>query len=295
MEPRTFISFDWAIKRILRQKENFSVLEGLLSEILGFDIKIENLLESEGNKDNDDDKFNRVDILVKSTQDELMLIEVQYDAEEDYFHRMVYGISKLISEYISEGQPYGKVKKAYSINILYFRLGQGEDYIYEYEGSFIGKKSKDILQPSKRQQNKFNIKTVADIFPKYYILRVNDFKEDEINEPLDEWLYFLKKSEIKDEFKAKGLDEAKTVLNQYVMSPEERRSYQRHVENKRIEMGVMETAIDRATRRKAIDVAKEALKERANIDFIAKITGLSHMEIEQIAKGIDIDQDGTNS
>ena len=33
MANRTFVSFDWAIKKILRDKENFTVLEGFLSEI----------------------------------------------------------------------------------------------------------------------------------------------------------------------------------------------------------------------------------------------------------------------
>ncbi len=98
MKERTFISFDWAIKKVLRHKENFTVLEGFLSELLGFDIKIENILESESNKQHEADKFDRVDILVKSMQGELMLIEVQYDDEIDYFHRMVYGISKLAGE-----------------------------------------------------------------------------------------------------------------------------------------------------------------------------------------------------
>jgi methionyl-tRNA formyltransferase len=81
MKERTFISFDWAIKKVLRHKENFTVLEGFLSELLGFDIKIENILESEANKQQESDKANRVDILVKSDKGELMLIDVQYEGK----------------------------------------------------------------------------------------------------------------------------------------------------------------------------------------------------------------------
>jgi predicted transposase/invertase (TIGR01784 family) len=152
MKMRTFVSFDWAIKKILRHKENFDVLAGFLSELLGFDVLILNLLESESNKQTEQDKYDRVDILVQTVEKELMLIEVQYDDEEDYFHRMVYGISQLITEYIHEGQKYGEIKKAYSINIMYFRIGQGKDYIYEYQGNFIGRKKKDILNPTNYQK-----------------------------------------------------------------------------------------------------------------------------------------------
>jgi hypothetical protein len=291
MIKRTFISFDWAIKKVLRHKENFSVLEGFLSELLGFDLKIQNLLESEGNKQHENDKFDRVDILVKSSKGELLLIEVQYDDEDDYFHRMVYGISKLISEYISEGQPYGSVKKAYSINIMYFRLGQGKDYIYEYEGNFIGRKQKDVLNPTRHQQKKYDIQTVSDIFPKYYVLRVGSFKEEKMEDGIDEWMYFLKKSEIKDSFTAKGMNEAKMALRYENMLPEDQAAYKRHIENQRIEMGVMETAIDKAQRKKAIEVAKVLLAAKTNKELIVAATELTMQEILKMEQGEDIDKE----
>lgn len=291
MGERTFISFDWAIKKVLRHKENFTVLEGFLSELLGFDIKIQNLLESEGNKQHEEDKFDRVDILVKSKKGELMLIEVQYDDEDDYFHRMVYGISKLISEYIAEGQEYGSIKKAYSINIMYFRLGQGKDYIYEYDGKFVGRKTKDVLNPTKHQKAKYEIETVADIFPKYFILRVGSFKEDLVSDTMDEWMYFLKKSEIKDNFTAKGMAEAKLALRYENMKPEDQAAYKRHIENRRIEKSVTSTAEDRGERKKAIKVAKEALKEGVNLQLIAKITQLPISEVERLAKGEEIEKE----
>ena len=43
---RKLISFDWAIKRILRSKANFEILEGFLSELLKEDITILEVLES---------------------------------------------------------------------------------------------------------------------------------------------------------------------------------------------------------------------------------------------------------
>ncbi len=291
MAERTFVSFDWAIKKILRHKENFEVLEGFLSELLGFDVFIQNILESEGNKQSEDDKFDRVDILVKTLSSELMLIEIQYDDQEDYFHRMVYGISKLISEYIHEGQKYGQIKKAYSINILYFRLGQGKDYIYEYQGSFIGRKKKDVLNATSYQKTKYGIESVADIFPKYYILRVGSFKSETVVDPIDEWFYFLKKSEIKDEFTAKGMERAKSVLLYETMPEDEKKAYSRRVENRRIENSVIDTAIGKTAWLNSIEIAKNSLVEGIPISTIAKITKLSILEVNLLAQGKELDSD----
>ena len=45
-KERTYVSFDWAMKRLLRDKANFDVLEGFLSTLLNTKISILHLLES---------------------------------------------------------------------------------------------------------------------------------------------------------------------------------------------------------------------------------------------------------
>ena len=63
-------------------------------------------LESEGNQTDEEDKFNRVDILVESDRGELIIFEIQNNRELSYFHRMLYGVSKVITDYIKIGQDY---------------------------------------------------------------------------------------------------------------------------------------------------------------------------------------------
>ena len=46
-----YIRFDWAMKRLLRNKANFAVLEGFLTTLLRDRIKIQKLLESESNQE----------------------------------------------------------------------------------------------------------------------------------------------------------------------------------------------------------------------------------------------------
>jgi hypothetical protein len=64
MKDQRIIRFDWAIKTILRDKSNFDVLEGFLSALLGEDIQVIQLIESESNQEAERQKFNRVDIMV---------------------------------------------------------------------------------------------------------------------------------------------------------------------------------------------------------------------------------------
>lgn len=113
---KKLIRFDWAVKRLLRNKANFVVLEGFLSELLFDTIRIKEILESESNQENDDDKFNRVDILTENSKNELIIVEIQNTYEIDraafrYFHRMNFGTSKAVAENLSLGTPYSQVKK----------------------------------------------------------------------------------------------------------------------------------------------------------------------------------------
>jgi predicted transposase/invertase (TIGR01784 family) len=278
---KKLIRFDWAMKKLLRHKANFGILEGFLSELLHFDITIESILESEGNKQDEYDKYNRVDILVKAQNNELMLVEVQNDSEIDYFHRMLYGVSKLVTEYIKEGEKYGTIKKIYSINIVYFGLGQGNDYLYESKSEFVGVHQKDVLLPTKVQIKNYEVNNIADIFPKYYILKVNNFNDIAKN-TLDEWIYFLKNSEVKDEFKAKGLEKAKEKLLYENLSDKEKKMYDRSVENNRIEMSVEYTRIIEAEHKVAVEVAKRMILAGSTNDFIAQMTGLLLEHIEEL-------------
>ena len=158
------IRFDWAMKRLLRDKSNYVVLEGFLSTLLGEDLKICKFLESEGNQTDAHDKFNRVDLLAEDTKGELLIIEVQNNRELDYFHRMLYGVSKAITEYIGLGDEYSNVRKVYSVNIVYFDLGQGKDYVYHGKTVFQGMhEPEDILQLSIHQRERFGGKEAGDV------------------------------------------------------------------------------------------------------------------------------------
>ena len=296
---KNLIRFDWAVKRLLRNKANFVILEGFLSELLGEDLKIDHILESESNQETDDDKYNRVDLLVENSKKELTIIEIQNRSEFDYFHRMLYGTSKLISEYMKIGAPYTNVRKVYSVNIIYFDLGQGEDYIYHGTTIFEGMHKHDTLMLSDKQIENFHKNEPAQIFPEYYIIRVNRF-DDYAKSTLDEWIYYLKNDEIKDEFHAKGLAEVKEILKLDNLTEQERRAYKRYWEDKSYEASMVESikvdeAWERKEREKAIkkgieearkeeknEIAEKCLKKGMSIEDIIELTGLSKEDIEKL-------------
>lgn len=290
MGNRNLIRFDWAIKRLLRNKADFTVLEGFLSELLKENISIDSVLESESNQKFSRDKFNRVDILVKNSKGEIAIIEIQNENEYDYFHRMAYGTSKVITEYIAVGEPYKNIKKVYSINIVYFDLGQGADYIYHGKTDFIGIHKSDKLKLSTKQSELLGGKTEPyQVYPEYYVIKVNNF-DDVAKDPLDEWIYYLKNNEIKENFSAKGIEEAKERWRVDNLPEDERISYLKHIDNLHYSASMSwsvnidaEEKIRTEERIKEKSLIAKRLKiKKIDIKTIAEITGLSEDEIESL-------------
>ena len=238
---RELISFDWAVKKLLRSKANYDVLEGFLSELLFDDIKILEVLESESNKEDDNDKFNRVDIKVKNSKGEIIAIEVQFNNELDFFHRILHSSSKTICEHLDESEPYSKVVKVISINIVYFDLGEGDDYIYKGQTVFNGFHNKKALKLNLKQKETFDKEYPSEIFPEFYIIKVKNFN-NVAKTTLDEWIYLFKNSAIKSSFKAKGIQKAGKVLDKMKMTKEERKAYDRFIENRKIALNQLVTA-----------------------------------------------------
>ena len=236
-----YIRFDWAIKRLLRQKANFGVLEGFLTVFLGEPITIVELLESESNQLSEGDKFNRVDIKARNSKGEIIIIEVQNTRELYYLERVLYGVAKAITEHINLGDSYGEVKKVYSISILYFDLGVGSDYLYHGQNQFIGVHTGDHLQIRTKERNVIVTRLPSEIFPEYILIRVNEFDKVAVT-PLDEWMRYLKDGVIAPDTTAPGLGEAREKLRYYSMTDKERHAYDEHLNAVMIQNDVLNTA-----------------------------------------------------
>ena len=241
MEKDKYIRFDWAAKRILRDKANFVILEGLLNVLLPEQVSIVDILESEGNQDREDMKTNRVDIMARDSKGEYIIVEIQQSREIHYLERILFGVSKVIMDNMHSGQPYSNVKKVYSINIVYFPLGSGKDYLYHGATEFVGVHTKDRLEVTEYESRTLSMRAPKDVFPEYYIIRVNEFN-DVARTPLEEWIEYLKSGKINDQTKAPGLKEARQRLLYVTMDEKEQRAYDRHLEEQVIQDDVLNTA-----------------------------------------------------
>ncbi|MFN8576755.1 MAG: Rpn family recombination-promoting nuclease/putative transposase [Candidatus Sericytochromatia bacterium] len=287
---KKLVRFDWAIKNILRDKANFVILEGFLSELLKQDVKIIELLESESNKERKIEKLNRVDLLVKLNKNEIVIIEVQNEDEYDYFQRILYGVSKTISENLEEGKKYKSVKKVISVSIVYFELGLGNDYIYHGTTNFVGLHKKDKLELTLDQKALFKKEELFEIFPEYYILIVDKFDEN-TKDGLDEWIYFLKTDKVKEEFKGKGLKEAFTQLDVLKMNEKEKRGYDYYLADLSLRASLADTqktkleqAEEKGKKSRDIEIVINGNKKGLSNEFLSELTGLSIKEIEEILK-----------
>jgi predicted transposase/invertase (TIGR01784 family) len=278
------VRFDWAMKHLLRDKANYSVLEGFLSVLLSEKVTIKQILSSQANKETETDKYNDVDILVENTYGELIIIEVQNTKEYDYFQRILYGTSKVISEYLDEGRAYEEVKKVISITIAYFDLGQGEDYVYHGTNTFLGIHKGDVLTLSDKQKDLYGKQHVFQIYPEYWIIKAGIFDEKKVNDELDQWIYFFKTGEVKDEFTAQGLAEAKEKLDKLKLTPEERKEYEAFVERLRKIASLQKTEMEDVK-----DLLNEA-KEEQRAEFVIELW-LDDTPIAKIAKYAKISEE----
>ena len=292
-----YIRFDWAIKRLLRNKANFGVLEGLLTVLLGKEIHILDILESESSQQSEEDKFNRVDIKACDSENEIIIVEVQVTRELYYLERILYGVAKAITEHLELGHIYSEVKKVYSISILYFDIGKGNDYLYHGQNSFVGVHTGDLLQVTTKEKDAIVRRLPSEIFPEYFLIRLNEFDKVAVT-PLEEWLDYLKNGHIRPDTTAPGLAEARQKLIYYNMDAAEREAYDRHVDAIMIQNDVLGTAklegllegrVEGRAEGRAegemkgcVEVARNLKKMGLPLDTIIQSTGLSVEEIDQL-------------
>lgn len=288
-----YVRFDWAIKRLLRQKANFDVLEGFLTVFLGEKVTILEILESESNQLSAEDKFNRVVIKARNSKDEIIIIEIQNTRELYYLERILYGVAKAITEHISLGETYYKVKKIYSISVLYFDIGKGNDYLYYGQNHFVGVHTGDHLQVNVKERDAIVSRMPAEIFPEYVLIRVNEFDKVAVT-PLEEWMKYLKDGTIRPDTTAPGLSEAREKLKYFSMPPKERMAYDEHLSAVMIQNDVLDSAkLEGKIEGRAEGRAEGRDEERFSIarnmkqlgipvDVIVKSTGLTSGEIETL-------------
>ena len=140
-----------------------------------------------------------------------------------------------------------------------------------------------------------------DVFPEYYVIRVNEFNQLAVS-PLEEWLQYLKDEYIKPDTTVPGLREARERLEYLRMSDEERRAYDHYLDTLVRDTDVMKTKIleaeikgrkeglekgraegmEKGRAEGRIDAARKMKAKGFTVEDIVDITGLSSQEIEAL-------------
>ena len=298
---RTIISFDYAIKTILRDKENFDVLEGFLSELLVRKVTVLGILESESNKRFKGGKTNRVDLKAKIDDGEIAIFEIQFADQVDFFGKILFASSKAIVEQIGSGDRYD-IKKVYSINIAYFDLGSKNEYMFHADMlSFRGMHTDEQIPFAQNEDLAPPPVSKKYIHPEYYLILPNKFDE-KIRSLFDEWIYTLKKSVVKSEFSAAGLQKAGEKLDELKMTKAQRAAYEKFLMDRQsVDSAIWTAKVEGIAEGEAIGLEKgeaiglekgkmeekqanaKAMKTKGiDINTIAEITGLAATEIEKL-------------
>lgn len=296
---KKYVWFDWAMKRMLRNKANFEVLEGLIQVMIGREVRILEVLESEGNKESELGKFNRVDVKARTSDGEIVIIEVQVIREMDFLERILFGVANAITEQVNEGEPYSKIRKVYSISIVYFDLGVGKDYVYRGQTRLIGINTEDELKISTRERVAIEEKPANDLFPEYYIVRVKHFNPTAVSPTdLEQWMEYLKTGRIPKEYNAPGLAKARERLAFDSMTSVEKKDYRDHLDFVRSQQWNLDSSREEGReegmiigiekgRQEGIAIgisstAKRMLLLGVDVDTISKATGLTKDEIDHL-------------
>ena len=128
------------------------------------------------------------------------------------------------------------------------------------------------------------MRTPEEVFPEYYIIRVNEFNQVATT-PLEEWIAYLKNGEIREDTTTPGLAEAREKLQTKKMTLEEWKEYERDMDAIMTQNDVLNTAkMEGLAEGRAEGKRETAINLKAmglSVDQIAKATGLSTEDIDK--------------
>ena len=289
---KPLISFDYGIKYLLKDKGDYEIVEGFISALLvseGYKpIKIKALLESESNKESKHLKRSIADVIVEDEQGNNYIVEIDRSYTDLFLHKAIFNTSRLIIDHLGANQDYLKIKKVFHINLLYFSFENTKSPLHHGKVIFheIDNKHSVDIHLVDRGMHVFD---VHNIFPEYFIISIPLF-DDVIKAEIDEWLYLMKHSEVKEDFKSPYMKKVAERLSILTMTNQERETYDSYImdsmkgrdylisaEAKGRAEGKVEGRAERD-----IEIALNLLRQNLSLDVISSATGLSHDELTEL-------------
>ncbi len=291
------ISFDFAIKYLLRDKGNYDIIEGFISALLvdqGYKpVKILALLDTESNKETFEQKKSLADLIVEDTDHAKYIIEIERQTTKGFIHKSCFNTSRLIVDQLDAPRDYLNIKKVFHISLLYFRLGNGT--IYHGKTIFHETESKEKLNFHIEDKERQVIYDAIDILPEYIFISIPQF-DDHLEKEMDEWLYVMKHEDVRPEFKSPYMSKVAARLSVLNMTTEMRNEYINYnkqivtyndaidtAEQKGLEKGIKE-GLEKGIRQEKVVIAKRLLLQNIEFDTILSVTGLRLDELEKLKR-----------
>lgn len=284
---KPLISFDYAIKYLLKDKGDYEIVEGFISALLTSEgykpVKIKALLDGERNKESRYLKRSIADVIVEDEQGNNYIVEIDRAYTDLFLNKAVFNTSRLIVDNLGANQDYLQIKKVFHINLLYFPFENTKAPLHHGKVIFheIDHTHPVDVHLIDRGMHTFD---THNIFPEYFIVSIPLF-DDVIKEEIDEWLYLMKHSEVKEDFKSPYMQKVAQRLSILKMTNQEREIYDTYVMDS---MKGRDYIISAEARGEAKGVEKTALnmlKQKIDDKLIASVTGFSlGFSLEEIAK-----------
>lgn len=226
---KPLISFDYAIKYLLRDKGDFEIVEGFISAVLntkGYgNVKIVSLLESESNREDSKSKRSIADVVVEDEFKRKFIIEIERNEKYSYPHKACFNTSRLIVDHLSHEVDYTQIVKVFHISLLYFPIhDNAKGAVYHGKTLFHEVASGEPLHVYLKDSTTQQSYETTDIFPEYFFISVPQF-DDMIQNEIDEWLYVLKHDEIPYDFHSPYMKKVEDRLEILKMTAAERNAY----------------------------------------------------------------------
>ena len=224
-----------------------------------------------------DDKLGILDIVTELDGKEKCNIEMQLIDKNNIIERMLYYWSKMYTRQIKAGDNYNKLEKTIVILIADFNIKGLEEVEYHSTWKIIETNSvKKLILTDKFELDIIELSKIKG-------------RENEKDQLLD-WLIFLENPESERVTRKmeenENLKEAVEKLDRISEDEKMQRIIELREKAIRDEHAIyakgVDDGIEKGEREKEVQIAKNMLKEKASIEFIIKVTGLTKEEIEKL-------------
>jgi predicted transposase/invertase (TIGR01784 family) len=289
VNDKGLVSFDYAIKYLLRDKGDYSIVEGFISALLktkGYkDVKIIALLESESNKEDSKDKRSLADLIVEDEDKHKYIIEIERNVKDSFIHKSLFNTSRLIVDNLAQREDYTQILKVFHISLLYFPIGNGNGAIYHGKTIIHEIETNDKLSVHIKNKETSEVFDATDILPEYFYISVPQFN-DRLEKEIDDWLHVMKYDEVPKNYHSPYMAQVADKLSILKMTKDERNNYsyyQKKLYNDRDELQAAEARGEaRGEVKRNIIIAKNLLAQEIDVKTISVATSLSIAEIEKL-------------